>query len=256
MKDTQNIIHYDYDLFEAYSNLWTLPESSCDGIELLRHIANSINNGSIADYPTLLITGQNKDFMAQALANSFFLNDIRVCKARHFDQGYSSFQFFNDSMPSTAHIIEDVQDIKPTCEAMLWKYLKLGCCCYYRGIDSSILYCNGMVILTADNISNIPKVIIDSVDYIARLTPHTREYLTQVIRQYLKFCGIGYTNKKVIAEFLRNNPNIRQVIQTLKTCIVILKSQAQDNLTVSIVKKALQMNTQPPQPIPKDDIPF
>lgn len=256
MKETQDIIQADDTMFIAHSNLWTLPDCSCDGIELLRHIADSVNNGSVADYPSVLIIGHGKDFMAQSLSNSVFMQDVRVCKGQHFDQGYSSYQFFDHSMPTTAHIIEDVQDIKPVSQAMIWKYLKLGCCCYFRGVDSNILHCNGMIILTADTISRVPKVIANSVDHIAYLAPHTRDYLNKVIRQYLKFCGIGYTNKKVIAEILNNNPTIRQVIQTLKICMVILKSQVQNNLTVSVVKKAIKMNMEPTKASKQDEIPF
>lgn len=256
MKDTQDIIETDDTMFMAHSNLWTLPKCSCGGVELLRHIADSINNGSVADYPSVLIIGQGKDFMAQALSNSVFMEDVRICKGQHFDQGFSSYQFFDHSMPTTAHIIEDVQGIKPVSQAMIWKYLSLGCCCYFRGIDSNILHCNGMIILTADTISRVPKVIANSVDHIAYLAPHTRDYLTMAVRQYLKFCGIGYSNRKVIAEILKNNPTIRQVIQILKTCMVILKSQVQNNLTVTVVRKAISMTLVPTKASKQDEIPF
>ena len=150
----------------------TRQNAPVDGVELLKHIAgHSINNGSVADYPSVLIIGHGKDFMAQALSNSVFLEDVRICKGQYFDQGYSSYQFFDHSLPTTAHIIEDIQDIKPVSQAMIWKYLKLGCCCYYRGIDSNILHCNGMIILTADTISRVPKTIVNSVDHIAYLAP-------------------------------------------------------------------------------------
>jgi hypothetical protein len=254
MEEIQDITQTDDTMFAAYSNLWTLPKCSCLGIKLLKHIVDSINNGSVME--SVLIVGHGKDFAAQAFSNSIFMQDVRVCKGQHFDQGFSSYQFFNHSTPTTAHIIEDVQGIKPVSQAMLWKYLKLRCCFYYRGVDSTILHCNGMVILTADNISRVPKTIVNSVDHIAYLAPHTRDYLTMAVRQYFKFCGIGYSNRKVIAEILKNNPTIRQVIQTLKTCMVILKSQVQSNLTVSVVKKAIRMNMEPTKASKQDEIPF
>ena len=54
-----------------------------------------------------------------------------------------------------------------------------------------------------------------------------------------------------------NSFGIRVVIKTLKTCIVLLKAEMIDCLTVEIVRKAKRLIAMPPPPPPdEDDIPF
>ena len=63
-----------------------------------------------------------------------------------------------------------------------------------------------------------------------------------IANQYLKFCSISHNGEKVLQEIVGHKAHgIRVVIKTLKTCIVLLKAELKDCLTVEIVKKAKRL---------------
>lgn len=255
MKDIKQHNIFDDDLFEQYSNLHTLPDNSCEGIEILKTIANSINNGATGKYPSLLLVGNGKDFTAQCFANSINANDIRICKYHHLECGTASFNFFDYSMPYTAHIIEDLDKNKKIGEANLWKYLTLGACPYFfRGREPTIIHCNGIIILTAYHINHVSEPIAKAVDNTIYLKPHTQDYYTKVIRQYLNFCNIEYKSN-IVSHIISDKTSIRSIIQTVKTCLTILKSEQTNNLTTSLVKKAIRTEEHNNN-IYNDEIPF
>ena len=249
-------IYKDHSLFEAYSNLWTLPRTDCSGIEMLKSIANSINNGKTDRYPSILIVGDSKDYIAQCFVNSIQMLDIRICDYSHFEAGTPSFQFFDYSSPQTAHIIQDIENQKKIGEAYLWKYLSMRCCPYtYRGREPTIIHLNGIIILTAKIIQQVPDSIYKAIDHACILKQHTKDYLIQVIRQYLNYFGIEYTNK-IIETILKDNKSVRELIQVAKTCIVLMKSEQQNKLSLNLVYKAIEITGAVTKAIDMDEIPF
>ena len=76
-----------------------------------------------------------------------------------------------------------------------------------------------------------------------------------IAHQYLKFCNVSYQGEAVLEEIVGPNPKwIRDVIKILKICIVLLKAEMVDYLTVSIVQKAKRLCAMPEQV--DDGIPF
>ncbi len=248
-------INKDHSLYMAHSNLWTLPQTDCIGIEQLKSIANAINNGSTDRLPSLLLIGAGKDFVAQCFANSINSTDIRICKYHHLECGTQSFNFFDYSMPYTAHIIEDLDRNKKIGEANLWKYLSLGACPhFFRGREPTIIHCNGIIILTAYHINHVSEPIAKATNNTIYLKPHSQDYYDKVVRQYLNFCGIEY-KQNIVSHIISDKTGIRSVIQTVKTCLTILKSEQTNNLTTSLVKKAIRIEEHNNN-IYNDEIPF
>jgi hypothetical protein len=247
--------------FDKYCHLWNIfGGGSGKGLDLLRKIVDSIHANNYSNpgnkLPSILITGQGKDLIAKATVNSLNIDDVRVCKARYFENGILSYQFFNDSLTNTAHIIEDVEQLKETYESVLWRYLEQRCCQYFKFGNRScdvILHCNGIIILTAKDIKSVSKNIVNSVDHIIELEPYTREQFLLIAHQYLKFCGIGYDGESVLQEIVGSVPQgIRVVIKNLKICIVMVRANLETCLTVEIVKKAKRIVV----PAADDDIQF
>ena len=248
-------VYKDHSLYMAQSNLWTLPQTDCIGIEQLKSIANAINNGSTDRLPSLLLIGNGKDFTAQCFVNSINSSDIRICKYHHLECGTQSFNFFDFSMPHTAHIIEDLDKNKKIGEANLWKYLTLGACPYFfRGREATIIHCNGIIILTAYHINHISEPIAKATDYIIYLKPHNKDYYDKVVRQYLTFCGIEY-KQDIVSHITSDKTSIRSIIQVVKTCLTLLKSEMTNNLTISLVNKAIGIEEHN-NSIYTDEIPF
>lgn len=252
---------HEIDEFETYCHLWNIfGGGSGKGLDLLRKIVDSIHANNYSNpgnkLPFILITGQGKDLIAKATVNSLNIEDVRVCKAQYFENGISSYQFFNDSLTNTAHIIEDLEQLKEAYESVLWRYLDQGFCNYYkfgnRGCDL-ILHCNGLIILTAKDIKLVSQPIIKAVSHIVELEPYSSEQLRLIAHQYLKFCGIEYQGEPVLQEIVGSAPyGIRVVMKTLKICIVLMRANLENCLTVEIVKKAKRLVV----PSADDDIQF
>lgn len=263
-KEQKQVEHHDIDDFENHCHLWNIvPGGQGRGIEFLRAIADSIQNTNYSHpgnrLPSLLIAGQGKELVSKAFVNSLHSEDIRGCKARYFEQGIYSYQFFNESLFHTVHIIEDVDQLKGAYESVLWRYIEQEFCQYYKYGNREadfILHCNGMIILTAKDIKSVPEPIVKAVDHTIQLEPYTREQYLLIAHQYLKFCGIEYEGEAVLQEIVGPAPlGIRVVIKTLKTCMVLLKAQMEECLTVQIVKKAKRLFALP-LAHPDSDIPF
>ena len=260
-KQEKQIETHDIDDFLNYIHLWNIvPGGQGKGIEFLRKIVDSIQTQNYSDpgnrLPSLLITGQGKELVSKALVNSLHIEDIRDCKARYFEQGIYSHQFFNDSLSNTVHIIEDVDQLKEAYESVLWRYIEQEFCHYYKFGNRNadfIVHCNGLIILTAKEIKSVSEYIVKAVTHVIELDPYTREQLLLIAHQYLKFCGIEYEGEAVLQEIVGPAPHgIRVVIKTLKTCLVLLRAGVEEYLTVEIVKKAKRLCANHRT----DDIPF
>ena len=257
--------YHELDEFEDYCNLWTIfSGGSGRAIVFLRKLVDCIQSDNYSnpgnELPSLLLTGQGKDLIARAFVNSLKIEDIRECPGLYLDNGIGSSQFFEDSLINTAHLITDVELLTKTGESVIWRYLKQGKCRYYNFMSKNfdkIIHCNGLIFLTAKDIKTVSESIVKAVTHVITLEPYTIEQLLLVAHQYLKFCGIDYDGEKVLQEIVGPNSfGIRVVINTLKTCIVLLKAEMADCLTVEIVRKAKRLIALPPPPDPDDDIPF
>lgn len=238
---------YEIEDFENHINLWNIPSSS--GIILLQKIVDSIQynqfNKSDRQLPSVLITGENRDLTARAYINSFQIEDFRECPARFLDNGMNSSQFFEYSLIDTAHLITDIEHLTKIGQSVVWRYLIEGKCTYYNFITkdfTKILQCNGLIVLTAQKVDNVPKSISTAVDHIINTESYSIEHLRQFVTQQLKFCGIYFRGQSVIDE-IANTPgmDITSIMQLIKTCIVLLEADLRIYLTVKIVQEAKQL---------------
>jgi len=249
MNKTQQQL-YEIEDFPNFCHLWNIvPGGSGKGIVFLRKIVDSIHNNSYSrpgcKLPSFLIMGEGKSIVSMALMNSLALEDIRVVQSQYLDAGINSRQFFSDITSSTAFIIENIEKIRTGAESILWRFLKLGRCGFQNLLDKEeiILHIDNIIVLTSkeENIYSIPKTILDSVDYVIQLEPYTTQQLQLIVHQLLKFSSIIY-EEKVLKEIVGDDPlEIKPVIQFLKTCIVVMRSELEECLTLEIVKKAKRL---------------
>ena len=252
MEYTQNKQLYEIDDFAKQCHLWSIvPGGTGKGILLLRKIVDAIQSNSYArpdsKLPSILITGSGKQLAANALVNSLATEDIRICHSKYLENGITSYQFFNDSTANTAQIITNIENLKTNAESTLWRYVKNRCCNYYnyatQKYDNTV-HCNGLIILTATSRKLVPYPLLKATDHIIELEPLTNEQCEIVVHQYLKFCGIDYDGDQVLQAVVGDALcSMRQVMQLLRTSIVILRGEHEDYLTVEIVEKAKRLCT-------------
>ena len=265
-KQEQNI--YEIDDFEFHCNLWNIvPGGSGKDIVLLRKIVDAMQSDNYSAPcnipPTFLITaesGTGKKLVVNAILNSLAITDFRECHSKYFDCGIPSFEFFWDSYPTTAHIITNIEQMTEKAEATVWKYLTKRECSYYNNMNKSydrIVHCNGLIIMTCNNLALIDDTIINATDHIIRLQPLNLDQLEAVIHQRLKFCGIEYDGEEVLRAIIEaGNAKVDLVIKFLKVCVLTMKAELKDCLNMEIVNRAKRMWNTPVDPPPIPDIPF
>jgi hypothetical protein len=256
---------HNFEEFEEYVNLFTLiPGGTGNGIVLLRKILDSIQSpsfrSSLKPVSFLIIgrPGSGRNLVSRALANSLALEDIRECPAKYLDNGINSSHFFLDSTPCTAHIITDVQEGKRT-ESVVWRYLKEGKCNYYNYMDgtfSKVIYCNGLIIMTANSKIAVPQTIVKATSHVVELEPYTPEQVKTIMHQILYFMAIQYQGEAVLNELIKMNPfNIQKSIELLKIAVNLMRAELGDYLTVELVNRSKRLCSEVLPPFGQD-IPF
>lgn len=250
MDKTQNKKVCEIEDFERQCHLWSIvPGGTGKGILLLRKIVDSIQANSYArpdsKLPSILIVGsEGKQLVATALVNSLAIGDTRTCHARYLENGITSHMFFNHSTADTAHIITNIEHLKNNAESVLWRYVKNRCCNYYNYATQkfdNIVRCNGLIVITAKNRKLVSDPLLRT-DYIIELEPLSTDQKCLVVHQYLKFCGIEYDGEQVLQAVVGNTPgSMRQILQLLRACIVVMRAEHEEGLTEEIVEKAKRL---------------
>lgn len=252
-QEEQNI--YELADFENHCHLWNIiPGGSGNSIALLREIVDSIQYDNYYSpgnkTPVILITGATgKRFTAQVLANSLLMEDVRICPAEYFENGYYSHQFFSDSYLNTAHIVTNIEELQNRVESTLWRYISNRQCSYYNGVKKAYgntVYCNGLIVLTAHDKNVVQKTILKAVDFFVELEPLSIDMLKAVVHQRLFFCGVKYDGEEVLHAIVEQGAGqIEFVIPFLKQCIMMMKAELADCLDMEIVEKASRLSSSP-----------
>lgn len=268
MKKQEEQIKYEIGDFEFHCHMWNIvPGGSGKGICLLRTIVDAIQSDNYSRpgniLPSFLITGVGKGLASKAMINSLAITDIRECHAKYFDNGIHSYEFFWDSLDNTAHVITDIDQLSGRTEPTLWKYLNNRECSYYNNLSKTydrIVHCNGLIIMTCNDLALISDTIINATDHIIRLQPLNLDQMEAVIHQRLVFCKIDYSGDEVLRAVIGvGNSKIDLIIDFLKICILMMKAELKDCLTMEIVNRARQLDqfyVPPTPPAPVSDIPF
>jgi hypothetical protein len=243
------------DDFNRHVNLWNIvPSGSGKAVVMLRKIVDSIHarnhSTPYEQPPSVLIHGATgKRTLVRALVNSLAIEDARVCMGKYFDNGIWSFQFFWNSYPDTAHIIFNVEQLKPSAEATLWKYIHDRVYSYYNNTSKAYdntVGCNGLILMTAESKDKIPEPILKATTHIIELEPFTQDQILSIIHQKLVFAGIEYGGEEVLkALYEQGFGEIKNIIPALKRSLLLMNADLEDKLTLKLVEKAERLFCHP-----------
>jgi hypothetical protein len=259
---------HQLDEYENHCHLWNIvPGGKGAGIVLLRKVVDAIQHDNYSEpgnkIPVILITGATgKRFTARALVNSLAIEDIRICPALYFENGYYSHDFFQDSNVNTASMITNIEEIQCRAEPTLWKYLYNRKCSYYNGTKKeydNTLYCHGLIVMTAHQKNLVSGSILKATDYVVELEPLNLDQLEAALHQRLVFCQIEYDGDEVLRAIVNQGVGkIEFAIPFLKHCLMVMKAEMADCLSMEVIKKASRISPMPVQKTVQktDDIPF
>lgn len=246
---------------DHYCNLWNLGDDR-KATAMLRNIVDSIHHDYYAvpgkQLPSFLITGAGQTLTGKALLNSLQLF-VQECPASYLENGVNSSYFFDNSTPESGYLITDIEQVGKLGESVIWRYIQDGRCAYYNTITrrcDRVIHCNGLIVLTTRNLNAVSRYIVNAVDHVIELEPYTSTQLKILVQSILEFCGVSYRGNAVLDELVKMAPlNMDKVMKVLKTCIVLMKSELSDKLTLKLVHKAKQYHAVAVMP-KRDEIPF
>ena len=107
---------------------------------------------------------------------------------------------------------------------------------------------NGVLVLTAPQITQVPESIRKTIDYHIEIEPYTYDQKILLGLQRIKYCRIGYQSEKVLEEIvLRANGNLRQMVQLLQIGITLISLEGRTILELKDIKKSADLSPPPIQ---------
>lgn len=253
-KTEQTKTNRDIDDFEQDIHLWNMISGgSAKGLMLLRKVVDAtFSKTDKSRMPRVLIIGDDNsgsNFHARALTKSLCLEDIKEVPAKFIDGsgGMNSKEFFASNCGlNSAHLIYDLDALRSSAESVLWRYLKIGSIAYDNPLRESeapeMIFCNGLMVLTVNELQKISKQIIDAMDFVVKLEPYSPQQLELIVLQRLKYCNVSYESEEVLKGIVHHaDKTINGVIHFLKICLTIIGADGRNEITLKDVALAARL---------------
>lgn len=234
--------HSDLRVFEDVS-LWQLiPAGGGHALSYLRKIVDYLLTQRPERMPTVCIYGsEGKRTHALAFLNSLAITTIKEIDGRAI-QAYSGFQTsYEETTPDTGVIITHAHSMPSYSYYTLYQILRERRFAQYNinSKKSEYIAVHGMSIITATSPTDAMQVVLDQIDYAVQLEPYTDEQRKLIILQRIKYCGLNYEDERVLEMIVHEgNGILREMIQLLRACVVIVKSEGRETVHINDVKRA------------------
>lgn len=244
MKKTQQQ-QYTFDEFDQHISLWNIiPAGKGNSLVLLRKIVDGIQNGFSDKNPTLVIAGEGARTLGIAMANSICSEDIREISAKYLMGTKDQMEFYRESLFGTVHIISNPGQLGMN-ESVLWHFLRNRVYKFtsFDRKNFEYIHAHGIFILIAKDIKLIPPSLISAVDFKVIIEPYTQQELELIVHQRLKFCGIFYGDEEMVLKTIieYGNGQLNHIIDFLKICILMVRAESREELTMKIVERASKL---------------
>ena len=236
------------DEFDSTVSLYQLISPGAGrGLSHLKIIVNSIlhNPEQQQRKPlSLLIVGkQGAMTHGRAFIRALGLEGINETPAQLLQAPLNAVhEFFNLLLPAQSYLVSSIDALYPSILKTLYEIVTKG---EYSGYDYQrrckeivCVYCP--VVLTASDISKIPKYFIEKIDHIVTLEEYTEDLLQLAVLQRLKYAQIDYENEKLLWLLVEYGlKDLHKIIRLLKSSITVMLADNRSVLTVDDVKKVM-----------------
>ena len=245
-QEQKQIINIDQ--FDSTVSLYQLiPPGAGRGLSYLKLIVNSIlhNPGTQQRKPlSLLIVGkQGAKTHGRSFIRALGLEEIREIPAQLLNAPSNAVHdYFNPLLPTQSFLISNIDALYLSVLKTLYEIITTG---EYSGYDyqkraKEVVAVFAPVIMTACDISKIPKYFQESIDHIVQLEEYSEQVLELIVLQRLKYAQIDYEEEKVLNLLVAYGHNdLHKIIRLLKSSITVMMSDNRTVLTVNDIKKVM-----------------
>jgi hypothetical protein len=232
--------------FDDTISLWQMiPAGSGKGLMLLKKIVDYIINTRPSRCPSIIITGQQGiRTHAHAFLRALGLEDVREMDGFLLQPCSSLIEYFRAPSANTGYVITGAHQLDPQVQVKMIDILNRRKFNMFNFIkESKETYCvEGTLILTAPSLYVVSESIRRTADYHVAIEPYTHQQKILLVLQRLKYCGLEYDSEEVLVEVvLRGNGNLREIIQLMQVCMMLLRADGRTVLEMQDVKKAADL---------------
>lgn len=246
--NTENKQILSVDRFDEEISLWqVIPCGSGRGITHLRLIADSILNNNQPLHPTkplsLLLYGKGG---AKKTHASAFLRAIGIDSANRISAGmlYSLRDLTEYFSPAEAYIITEIDDMPPMLHLLIDSIIEKGEYLTYNRNEKECHPVKVPVILTANDIADVPPLIVQMVNHVVKLENYMKEQLKLILIQRLKYCGIESAISEKTLDLLIGDAEpltLYALIRVLKVAVTIMRADCRRIMTDADIRKAVKL---------------
>lgn len=231
------------DTFGQVSLYQIIPSGRGMAQSLLKTFIDSIHIGRTHINSLLIVGKSGAKTIAGAFLRSVGMTDFNETDASLLQNVYDLHIFIcNES--NEGYIIGNIEHLAPSVIPHLYDILKRGVFRPYNYVEKKHDYyeIRGMIIMTSKNISDVPKPILDTINYIVELEEYTTDQLELIVLQRLKYAHIDYANEHVLKNIVKyGKNNLDKCVRFMMFCIAIMQADGRQKLSEEDVIKGARL---------------
>jgi Holliday junction resolvasome RuvABC ATP-dependent DNA helicase subunit len=201
-------------------------------------------SGNNPDYPMILLTGQTATTVAHAISNSFCNQVVHSAEGSFISRGVGFDEFLLQGDPSSTYYIHGLEKLNEWCKPELSRILnsrivrepeKVGVTKEQYHEFKSLLICS------THNVDLLDDHLLDSFDFVCRLSEYNQDSVLQILKQRLKYMGwrAEPSVPKTIADLAKGD--VKLAINVLKWTYRCSRSKDDDLLRITHLNTALHI---------------
>jgi hypothetical protein len=228
-----------------------IPAGTGKALCLLKRIVDYILTAKPEKIPTLLLTGeQGVTTLSRCYLRALALPFIKMVDG-FFIQTCSGLPLiFGNRSRDAGYILSNVHQMDRAIQSHISDIVTKRHFELYNFFseEREVHHVEGVLVLTANQIDQVPESIRNAIDYHIVVEPYTHEQRLLLILQRMKYCGLQYESESVLQAIeIFGDGKLRMMVYLLQLCITIVSTDGRTKITLNDLKKAADLLSPPKQ---------
>jgi hypothetical protein len=244
-KRTISLADFDHEV----SLYQLIPAGTGKALCLLKRIVDYILIAKPEKIPSLLITGeQGVSTYARCFLRALGIEYIKKVDGIFIKTCSSLPLIFGNHSSDAGYILSNVHQVDRAIQSDLNDILSNRTFESYNYFNEKleVQHVEGLLVLTANQIDQVPESIRNAIDYHVVLEPYSHEQRILLILQRFKYCGIQCESNSVLQAIdVFGGGKIRLMVYLLQICITIIATENRTKITLQDLMKAADLISPP-----------